>query len=126
MNNRILENTYELIDEIKSNDIYIRLLELKVIIDKDDELNKLIQDFNKVKLKYEEVTKYGKYHPDLKKVQLELAKTKELLYSNEKIKEYKDLEKKLQSLLDEISSEIAQTVSSKIKHPNEIGLINKH
>ena len=126
MNNEIIDKTYDLIDEIKSEVTYKRLLELKKFIDTDEFLNELIKAFNKVKLTYEEVAKYGKYHPDLKKVQLELSSIKEELYSNVFIKEYKMLEKKLQSKLDEISSEIATSVSSKIKHPNEIGLINKH
>lgn len=126
MNNEIIDKTYDLIDEIKSEVTYKRLLELKKFIDTDEFLNELIKAFNKVKLTYEEVAKYGKYHPDLKKVQLELSSIKEELYSNVVIKEYKMLEKKLQSKLDEISSEIATSVSSKIKHPNEIGLINKH
>jgi cell fate (sporulation/competence/biofilm development) regulator YlbF (YheA/YmcA/DUF963 family) len=126
MNDKILENTYELINEIKSGKTYKRLLELKSIIEQDEELVKLIEKFNKIKTQYDEVLKYGKYHPDLKKVQIELSKIKETLYSNVIIVEYKELEKKLQSNLDLISSEIATSVSSKIKHPNEIGLINKH
>ena len=57
---------------------------------------------------------------------VELAKQKEEVYTNPIIKEYKQLEKDLQNRLDQISKEIANCVSSKIKHPNEIGLINKH
>lgn len=123
---KILDNTYKVIDEIKEKKSYKRLIELKSIINNDKDLNSLIQDFNKVKVKYEDVIKYGKYHPDLKKVQLELSKIKESLYSNVIIKEYKQLEKELQKTLDYVSSEIAKSVSTKIKHPNEIGLINKH
>ena len=77
-------------------------------------------------MKYEEVTQYGKYHPDLKRVQLELVEKKEEVFTNDVIKEYKQLEKDLQNRLDTISKEIANSVSSKIKHPNEIGLIGKH
>ena len=38
----------------------------------------------------------------------------------------KKLEKELQKILDDTSREIAQGVSPNIKHPNEMGLINKH
>lgn len=126
MNGKILENTYELVDEIKQEKSYLRLLELKSIIASNEDLKNLIATFNKVKIKYDDVIKYGKYHPDLKKVQQELSKTKEILYSNDIISEYKKVEKEIQKNLDLISSEIAKSVSNKIKHPNEIGLINKH
>lgn len=126
MNSKIFEITYDLVDEIRSEKSYKRLIELRNLIDRDVELQELIEEFNKIKIKYEEVAKYGKYHPDLKKVQLELSKVKETLYSNDIIKEYKKLEKDMQKILDNISSEIAKSVSSKIKHPNEIGLIKKH
>lgn len=126
MNSKVLEKTYELVDEIKQTNQYIRLLELDQKIKSDPDLVILIQSFNKIKLKYEEVSQYGKYHPDLKRVKLELSKKKEEVFTNDIIKEYKQLEKDLQNRLDTISKEIANSVSSKIKHPNEIGLIGKH
>ncbi len=126
MNSKVLEKTYELVDEIKQTNQYIRLLELDQKIKSDPDLVILIQSFNKIKLKYEEVSQYGKYHPDLKRVKLELSKKKEEVFTNDVIKEYKQLEKDLQNRLDTISKEIANSVSSKIKHPNEIGLIGKH
>lgn len=126
MDANIINQTYELVDEIKENEIYIRLVELKQLIETDPVVVGLVETFNKVKIKYEEVQKYGKYHPDLKKVSLELKDIKETLYTNVIIKEYKQLEKKLQKVLDEVSRTLAQTVSHKIKHPNEMGLINKH
>lgn len=122
----ILEKTYDLVDEIKGTTEYKRLLELDAVLKTDPNLIALIESFQKVKEKYEETSKYGKYHPDLKGVQLELATIKEEVYTNAIIKEYKQLEKDLQNRLDKISKEIANCVSSKIKHPNEIGLINKH
>ena len=126
MKQEILDLTYELVDEIKATKDYQRLLELKGFLDKDEAIIELIHAFNKIKAKYEEVNKYGKYHPDLKKVGKELSEIKEKVFENEIIKEYKDLEKKIQKQLDEISRKIATSVSSKIKHPNEIGLIKKH
>lgn len=126
MDYKILEKTYDLVSEIKGTKEYKRLLELDKLIKTDSTLVTLIESFNNVKSKYEEVSKYGKYHPDLKRVQLELAKKKEEVYTHHIIKEYKQLEKDLQKRLDHISKEIADSVSSKIKHPNEIGLINKH
>lgn len=126
MNDKVLNGVYDLVDEIKSKKEYVRLLELKKILDNDPVIVKLLIEFNKSKLKYDEVSKYGKHHPDLKKVQLELADIKTKVFTNKIISEYKQLEKDIQKMLDYISREIAQSVSPKIKYPNEMGLINKH
>jgi len=126
MKDKVLNLVYDLVDEIKSKEEYIRLLELKKIMDNDPYIIDLLDTFNKSKIKFEEVSKYGKYHPDLKKVQLELAEIKTEVFTNNVIMEYKKLEKELQKILDDTSREIAQGVSPNIKHPNEMGLINKH
>lgn len=126
MKEKVINAVYDLVDEIKDKKEYIRMLELKNLMDSDTIVVNLIKEFNDAKIKYNEVSKYGKYHPDLKEVQLELAKSKEALFTNEIISEYKQLEKEIQKILDEVSRKIASSVSPKIKHPNEIGLINKH
>ena len=120
-----MKAVYELVDEIKEKNEYKKLLKLKKIIDTDKQIIKLVEVFNKTKVKYNEVSKYGEHHPDLKEVRKELSISKEKLFTNEIIKEYKQLEKEIQNLLDDISRKIAKSVSPKIKHPNEIGLINK-
>lgn len=126
MKDIVLNLVYELVDEIKSKEEYIRLMELKKVMDSDPYILKLLDRFKKSKIKFEEVSKYGKYHPDLKKAQLELAQIKTEVFTNKTIMEYKKLERELQKLLDATSKEIAQSVSPNIKHPNEMGLINKH
>lgn len=126
MKDIVLNLVYELVDEIKSKEEYTRLLELKKVMDSDPYIIKLLDDFKNSKKKFEEVSKYGKFHPDLKKVQLELSEIKTQVYTNKTIMEYKRLEKELQKILDNTSREIAESVSPTIKHPNDIGLINKH
>lgn len=126
MKEKVIQRVYDLVDEIKSKKEYIRLKELKKKLDTNELIKNLILDFNKAKEKYSEVSKYGKHHPDLEKVRNTLAQSKSALFTNEIVSEYKKLEKEIQKLLDEISRKIAQSVSLKIKHPNEIGLINKH
>ena len=86
----------------------------------------LVRIFQKLNVKYEEANKYGKYHPDLKRIQQEFSQAKIALYTHDVVKEYKTLEKELQRELNLLSTEIAEAVSSKIKHPNELGLVNKH
>lgn len=126
MNTDLLNKTYDLIDEIKRHKSYVRLLELKKLIEENQSILALIEAFNKEKSKYEEAKQYGKYHPDLQQIQLKLKEAKENLYNNDIIIEYKKCEKDIQMILNNISKELAQTVSSKIKHPNPLGLVNKH
>lgn len=121
-----MNKTYDLVDEIKSTKSYKRLIELNEIMKTDKSIIELIEVFNKTKLKFEEASKYGKYHPDLKETQLKLKVAKENLYKNDIIVEYKQCEKDIQIILNNISKELATTISSKIKHPNEFGLVNKH
>lgn len=126
METKLINLAYDVADEIKELPPYKRLLELKEIMDNNHEISSLITAFNKQKVKYEEVSKYGKYHPDLKKVQLELAVIKAEVYTHDVVKEYKEQERQLQKILNQVSMEIATSVSNKIKHPNEEGLIPKH
>lgn len=123
---KTLDLVYDLVDDIKSKQEYKRYIELHQKMEEDQEIKELIKVFNKIKVKYEEVSKYGKYHPDLKQVQQELSVTKAKVYEHPVIKEYKELEKDIQKELNHISAQIAQSVSLKIKHPNDIGLIKKH
>jgi len=126
MKQNVIEAVYALVDEIKSKTEYVRLLELKKIIDTDKDIIELIKDFSKLNEKYEEVSKYGDHHPDLSDVKNNLANAKVELFNNDTVREYKKLEKEMQNLLDNISRKIALSVSPKIKSPNEIGLISKH
>ena len=75
----------------------------------------LIERFNKAKEKYEEVSKYSTYHPDYRKVKLELVSAKEALYTNELVIKYKELERNIQEKLKDASQEIVKAISNNIK-----------
>lgn len=126
MKQEIIECTYELVDELKSSTEYKRLLELKTVMEEDPLIIQLVEEFRKWNTTYEDVRKYGKYHPDLKRTQIAFSNAKKALYEHPVVAEYKRLEQNLQQLLDHISSAIATSISTKIKHPNEIGLMQKH
>lgn len=126
MKENVLNAVYALVDEIKNKTEYVRLLELKKIIAEDAKIIDLITIFNKTNKEFDEAAKYGTHHPDLLKIKTNLTNAKVALYTNEIVSEYKKLEKEIQSLLDLVSRKIANSVSPKIKSPNEIGLISKH
>jgi cell fate (sporulation/competence/biofilm development) regulator YlbF (YheA/YmcA/DUF963 family) len=122
----IINAVYDMIDEMKQGKEYQRLLFLHQTIKSNNEINELSQGFKKIEEKYNEAKKYGKYHPDLKKLKLQLQEMKVKLYTNKTVEEYKTLESKLQSQLDEISTHIANAISKQVKHPVELGLIKRN
>ncbi|MCA1029947.1 YlbF family regulator [Bacillus timonensis] len=81
------------------------------------EAQQLIHHFVKMKDNYEEVQRFGKYHPDYKKVTKEIREIKRELDLNEYIAAFKLAEKNVQALLDEISVLVGRAVSENIKVP---------
>ena len=125
MNQEQINKVYELIDEIKESKDYIELVKLNKRINESNDIQEKQANFLKYREKYTDAKKYGKYHPDLSKIQNEFSKAKEALYNIDEIKQYKACEKNLQKMLDQISIELGQAISSFIPVPNELGLVSK-
>jgi len=124
MDQRLLDLTYRACDAFKSQVQYQRLIELKKIMKSVQEIEDLVSSFQKAKSKYEEAKTYGQYHPDLSRYQKAFQLAKIEMMSNEVIKEYMKIEKDLQKQLDQFSIDLAQSVSTNIKHPKEINMMN--
>ncbi|MCF7927185.1 MAG: YlbF family regulator [Candidatus Izimaplasma sp.] len=125
MNQDILNQVYRLVDELKNKEHYIKLKQLEKELE-TPEIKTLIDEYVKVKKRYQEVTKYGKHHPDLTKTKLAFSQIKEQLFTQDVIKQYKENEKKIQRDLNTVSEKLAKAISHKIKYPNELGLLNRH
>ncbi len=76
-----------------------------------------IYEFNKLKEQYEDVQRFGKYHPDYSKVMKDIRVMKRELDMTEEIAAFKVAENELQDLMDEVSLIIGKTVSEGIKVP---------
>lgn len=83
----------------------------------DKEAQEIIYHFVKKKEEYEEVQRFGKYHPDYKTVRKQMRECKLNLDMNDVIIRYKKAEDTIQKVLDEISVIIGGSVSSSIKVP---------
>jgi cell fate (sporulation/competence/biofilm development) regulator YlbF (YheA/YmcA/DUF963 family) len=77
----------------------------------------IIARFTKAKERYEEVQRFGKYHPDYHAVMKEVREIKRELDFHETIAAFKKAENAMQQLLDEISVLIGKAVSDQIKVP---------
>ncbi|RHW36525.1 YlbF family regulator [Neobacillus notoginsengisoli] len=76
-----------------------------------------ISRFVKLKDQYEDVQRFGKYHPDYKSIMMQIREAKRDMDMDKHVAEFKLAENDLQSLLDEISVMIGSSVSKHIKVP---------
>ncbi|MCK6256889.1 YlbF family regulator [Fictibacillus sp. KIGAM418] len=113
----LLDETYSLGKMIAESEAAIQYRVCKYNLEQDANAQKLINEFNKTKELYEEVQRFGKYHPDYKTVSTKVRVLKRELDFNETIAGFKKAEKELESLLNECSSLIAGSVSEHIKVP---------
>ncbi|MBK3495440.1 YlbF family regulator [Viridibacillus sp. YIM B01967] len=83
----------------------------------DVELVEEISSFQRMKEQYEDVQRFGKYHPDYQTIMKSIRLQKRKLDLNDKIAALKVAENDYQDLLDEISLLIGKTVSEAVKVP---------
>jgi cell fate (sporulation/competence/biofilm development) regulator YlbF (YheA/YmcA/DUF963 family) len=113
----ILDKADELVSMVLDSDIaeYYRLCLYKVKSSKETQGK--IKSFAVMKERYEEVQRFGKYHPDYKEVMGQIRQLKREVDLDENVAEFKKAENDLQSLLDEISVLIGKSVSENVKVP---------
>ncbi|MCJ7839530.1 YlbF family regulator [Lederbergia sp. NSJ-179] len=81
------------------------------------ETQRKIRSFLEIKELYEDVQRFGRYHPDYKEIMIKTRERKREMDLDENIANFRRIENELQSLLDEVSVMIARSVSDQIKVP---------
>jgi cell fate (sporulation/competence/biofilm development) regulator YlbF (YheA/YmcA/DUF963 family) len=81
------------------------------------ETQRKIRQFSSLKDLYEDVQRFGKYHPDYKKVMTQIRVAKREMDLDDNVAAFKLAENDLQALLDEVSILIGGAVSKNIKVP---------
>lgn len=120
----IILQAYNVVDEIVKDPDVITLKTLNKAI--DAKFPNEIAAFTKAKKAYSDVMSTGgNYHPDFKKVTLELSETKSELYQKPEVSEYLKLEKKVETKLNDLLKEMTQCISSHIPTPNALGIVKK-
>ena len=76
-----------------------------------------IRAFSRLKEHYEDVQRFGKYHPDYHIIMKRIREEKRALDLNEAIAQLKLAENDYQDLLDEVSLLIGKSVSDAVKVP---------
>ncbi|MCM3717282.1 YlbF family regulator [Fictibacillus phosphorivorans] len=113
----LLEESLSLAEMVSSSSVASEYRKAKYILEQDKQAQEMISRFADMKEKYEEVQRFGKYHPDFHTVSAQIRMLKRELDFNENIANFKKAEKELEKLLIECSRIIAGSVSEQIKVP---------
>ena len=110
----ILDDIEGLSDMIVQSELYHDFRAAQEMLNNDDETS-YVSGFLKSKVAYDEVMRFGKYHPDYQKVMLETRRRKRAYEMLPVVMDYKSKEVALQNLIDEVVSKIAFSVSKNVK-----------
>lgn len=113
----ILDEADALSTMILASEPVQRLREATHAVYTDVDLVHQIHTFGRMKEQYEDVQRFGKYHPDYHTIMKEIRKQKRALDLDDRIANLKLAENDVQDLLDEISLIIGHSVSEAVKVP---------
>jgi cell fate (sporulation/competence/biofilm development) regulator YlbF (YheA/YmcA/DUF963 family) len=116
----------ELVQIIVESEIFNTYIMFKNNLNNDENASSIIQKFTKIKDQYEEVQRFGKYHPDYNNTRKLMSEIKIELDTNLSISNFKRAEKELQKLLDEIGLILAESVSESIIVASDSGSLQKN
>jgi cell fate (sporulation/competence/biofilm development) regulator YlbF (YheA/YmcA/DUF963 family) len=122
----ILEKAEELANMILQSELADHYNSCLYNVKNNDETQRKIREFVKMKEQYEDVQRFGKYHPDYKTITMRVRHLKREMDLDEHVAEFRKAENDLQGLLDEISMMIGHSVSEHIKVPTGNPFFNSH
>lgn len=110
----ILDQLDALNDMVKQTSEYEQYCHYRYLLEHDSEVSKMVRKFSRLKEDYEEVQRFGKYHPDFNTKRREVNQFKKELDMHPIVMEYRRAEFKLQDLLDEVLYHVSETVSDHV------------
>ncbi|WP_243386699.1 YlbF family regulator [Bacillus kexueae] len=113
----LINQADELANMILRSELAERYRTCRDALKQDKTAQSIINRFTKVKELYEDVQRFGKYHPDYREISRNMREVKRELDLNDTISAFKKAERELQQLLDEVSVYIGHSVSEHIKVP---------
>lgn len=113
----LLDKAEELVQMVLNSDIAENYRQCLYRVKSSKETQAKISSFVKMKERYEEVQRFGRYHPDYKEVMGQIRILKREVDLDDFVAEFKRAENDLQALLDEISVLIGRSVSDNVKVP---------
>ena len=115
----LLDLTDELSEMINQSEQMLNYIEKKQQLKKDQQSQTLLKAFEDKKEQYEDVQRFGRYHPDYRVITKETRLLKREVDMLDSVAQFKVAERELQMLLDDISEKIAHSVSKQIMVPRD-------
>jgi len=115
----ILDRSEQLGKMVLQSDVMQAYVNTRQQLDEDKEAQQLIQAFINIKEHYDDVQRFGRYHPDFNEIMKKVRTTKRAMDMNDKVATFKVAERNMQTLLDEISQHVAESVSEQVKAPKD-------
>ncbi|PPA72163.1 YlbF family regulator [Jeotgalibacillus proteolyticus] len=120
----LLDACDELTQMIMESEATIHYLTIYKKLKSSKESMGKINRFVKLKELYEEVQRFGRYHPDYTRVMKEIRETKRDMDMDLNVAQFRIAENQLQSMLDEVSQIIGYSVSENVKIPTGNGFFD--
>ena len=115
----ILDHSEQLGKMVMNSDAMESYKNAQHVLNQDKEAQQLIKAFIDIKDHYEDIQRFGRYHPDYNEIMKKVRSIKREMDMNDKVAAFKIAERNLQKMLDEISQYIALSVSEQIKAPKD-------
>lgn len=113
----LLEKSEQLGMMIRKSEVMAAYSSAQSALYQNSETKAKIDAFTAIKEQYEEVQRFGRYHPDYSFIMKEIRSKKREMDMDANVAAFKIAERNLQKLLDDISSKLASTVSKNVKAP---------
>ena len=107
----ILYHSEELGKMILQSEVMKAYNQSRQALNNDQESQRLIKAFIDIKDHYDDIQRFGRYHPDYNEIMKNVRMTKREMDMNDKVANFKIAERNLQRLLDEVCECIAKNVS---------------
>ncbi|GIO22320.1 YlbF family regulator [Oceanobacillus sp. J11TS1] len=115
----ILDESELVAKMVLQSDVMEEYQAARKMLEEDEVAQRLIRAFADVKEHYEDVQRFGRYHPDYYDIMKQVRSKKRDMDMNDKVAAFKVAERNLQNLLDQISQYVAESVSEQIKAPKD-------
>lgn len=115
----VLDKADDVVQMIINSDVMQQYRADKQALNNDEEAQNLINRFLNIKEQYEDVRRFGTYHPDYNEIMKNIRSIKRNMDMNQFVAAFKRAERDLQHFLDDISECIAKSVSDDIIVPRD-------
>lgn len=116
----LLLDAYELAERIKQSDEVDQYLLSQQHMQADPEASELIRGFHRLKEQFEEVTRFGIFHPNYHEAKERAIAYQTQLNGHPQIAQFLQAEEALNRLLFDVSKTLAHVVSDEVKVPNDL------